>query len=86
MQSFIVVVPDIPGNLGSGFFQREGHLTSVIELSLKVSIEQLLSQDEFIAMGLVSRDHARITGRYADARSVFDELSSMLAEEKQKRS
>ena len=66
---------------------REGEtLSSFIESSLKVSIEQRRSQDEFIARGLASRDHARVTGRYEEARSVVDELSRMLSEEKQKRS
>ena len=65
---------------------REGEsLSSFIESSLRMGIEQRLSQDEFIARGLASRDRARVTGIYEDARSVIDELSRMLDEEKQKR-
>ncbi|MCE1273665.1 MAG: prevent-host-death protein [Chlorobiales bacterium] len=66
---------------------REGEsLSAFIESSLRLSIEQRCSQNEFISRGLASRDRARVTGKYEDARSVIDELSQMLAEEKQKRS
>jgi hypothetical protein len=66
---------------------REGEtLSAFIESSIRLSIEQRRSQDEFIAKGLASRDRARVTGKYEDAQSVIDELARMLAGEKKKQS
>ncbi|HWR01461.1 MAG TPA: YlcI/YnfO family protein [Chlorobaculum sp.] len=66
---------------------QEGEtLSSFIVSSLRTNIERRLSQKEFIARGLASRDRARITGQYEDAQVVIDELQKMLLEEKKKRS
>lgn len=64
---------------------REGEtLSSFIEASLKTSIGQRLSQDQFIARGLASRDRAREHGIYHDATSVIEELQAMLDKAKRK--
>jgi len=64
---------------------REGEtLSSFIEESLRTNIERRLSQQEFIARGLASRDRARQTGEYVDAETVLDRLQLMLNEAKSK--
>lgn len=66
---------------------REGEtLSAFIEASLRANIERRLSQKEFIARGLASRDHARQTGEYVDAWAVLDRLELMLNEVKEQRS
>jgi hypothetical protein len=61
-------------------------LSSFMEASLRYSIEKRLSQKEFVARGLASRERARQTGEYVDAHSVLDRLQLMLNETKAKRS
>ena len=64
---------------------REGEtLSSFIEESLRTNIERRLSQKEFIARGLASRDRAIGTGEYVDAGAVLDRLQLMLNEAKAK--
>jgi len=64
---------------------REGEtLSSFIEESLRANIERRLSQQEFIARGLASRDRARQTGDYVDAEAVLVRLELMLNEAKAK--
>ena len=60
-------------------------LSSFIESSIRANIDRRLSQKEFIARGLASRDRARITGVYEDADLVVDQLQKMLIEAKKKR-
>lgn len=57
-----------------------------MEDSIRANIERRLSQKEFIARGLTSRDRARQTGEYVDAETVLDRLELMLNEAKEQRS
>jgi|GEM_PF-6386658 len=50
--------------------------------SSREEIERSLSEDDFIARGLASRDHARITGEYKDAAIVIEHLQQMLLDTK----
>jgi hypothetical protein len=52
--------------------------SAFIESSLKTNIEKHLTQKEFIAKGLASRDLARKSGEYVDAALVIDELQGIL--------
>jgi predicted transcriptional regulator len=61
-------------------------LSSFMEDSIRANIERRLSQKEFIARGLTSRDRARQTGEYVDAETVLDRLELMLNEAKEQRS
>jgi predicted transcriptional regulator len=64
---------------------REGEtLSSFIEESIRANIERRLSQQEFVARGLASRDRARQTGEYVAAETVLDRLQLMLNEAKAK--
>lgn len=64
---------------------REGEtLSAFIEASLRANIERRLSQQEFIARGLASRDRAIETGEYVDAGAVLGRLELMLNEGKAK--
>jgi hypothetical protein len=64
---------------------REGEtLLSFIEESLRTNIERHLSQKEFIARGLASRDRAIETGEYVNAGAVLNNLQLMLNEAKAK--
>lgn len=60
-------------------------LSSFMEASLRVNIERRISQKEFIARGVASRDRALETGEYVDAQKVIDRLQLMLNEAKAKR-
>lgn len=60
-------------------------LSSFIEASLRANIDRRLSQKEFIARGLASRDRARITEVYEDTELVVDQLQKMLLQAKKKR-
>ncbi|NTW51780.1 MAG: prevent-host-death protein [Chlorobiaceae bacterium] len=53
-------------------------LSSFVESSLRTTVERRLSQKEFIARGLASRDRARNTGQYEDAQCVLEELRQMM--------
>jgi len=53
-------------------------LSAFIESSLRANIEKRLSQKEFIARGLSSRDRARETGEYIESSLVLEELQGML--------
>ncbi len=60
---------------------REGEtLTSLIETAVRETIRRRLSQEEFIAQGLRSRDHAQRTGILHSAQSVHLELQRRLDE------
>lgn len=61
-------------------------LSSFMEDSIRANIERRLSQQEFIARGLASRDRAIETGEYVDAGAVLDRLELMLNEAKEQRS
>ncbi|TNJ38857.1 prevent-host-death protein [Chlorobaculum thiosulfatiphilum] len=61
-------------------------LSSFMEDSIRANIERRLSQKEFIARGLTSRDRAIETGEYVDAGAVLDRLELMLNEVKEQRS
>ena len=65
--------------------QQGETLSSFIEASLRANIERRLSQKEFIARGLDSRERTRSTGEYEDAHVVMDQLQKMLLEAKKKR-
>lgn len=59
---------------------REGEtLSSFVEQSLKANITRRRVQQEFIARGLASREEARLNGEYIDAKTVLEELDSVLA-------
>jgi hypothetical protein len=60
-------------------------LLSFIESSLRVGIERRLQHKEFIAQGLASRDHARLTNSYVDAENVIGELRNMLTHAKMRK-
>lgn len=66
--------------------QQGETLSSFIEASLRANIERRLSQKEFIARGLASRNHASSTGVDEDADVVVEQLQKMLLAEKKKRS
>lgn len=54
---------------------REGEtLTSLIETSVRETIQRRRAQEEFIAWGLRSREDADRTGTYHSAESVHSEL------------
>lgn len=58
---------------------RDGEtLTSLIETSVRETIQRRRAQDEFIARGLRSRDDALRTGIYHPAESVHSELQRRL--------
>lgn len=60
---------------------REGEsLSSLLEESLRASIQRRRLQQEFIARGLASRDEARKTGEYFAADDVLRELDEMLSQ------
>jgi hypothetical protein len=64
---------------------REGEtLLSFIEETLRTNIERRLSQKEFIARSLTSRDRAIETGDYVDVWAVLDRLQLMLNDAKTK--
>ncbi|MEO7496079.1 MAG: YlcI/YnfO family protein [Massilia sp.] len=55
-------------------------LSSFVELSLRLHIERRVTQRDFIARGLASRDEAKHTGEYYDADDVLAELDTLLDE------
>ena len=58
---------------------REGEtLSSLIETSVRETIERRRARSEFIARGLMSRDDAKRTGIYHPADKVHAELKRML--------
>ena len=58
---------------------RDGEiLTSLIEPSVRETIQRRRAQDEFIARGLRSREDAERTGIYHTAESVHSELQQRL--------
>ena len=58
---------------------REGEtLSNFMEVSLRAGIQHRKVQQEFIARGLASKDEAYQTGEYYSAKTVHDELLSML--------
>ena len=65
---------------------RQGEtLSSFIESSIRANIAHRLSQNEFVARGLASRERARSTGEYEDADLVVDQLQKMLLAAKMNR-
>jgi predicted transcriptional regulator len=72
-------------NAAEQVLQQGETLSSFIESSIRANIERRLSQKEFIARGLASRDRVRRTGEYEDAHVVMDQLQKMLLEAKKKR-
>ena len=54
-------------------------LSSLIETSVRETIERRRARSEFIARGLMSRDDAKRTGIYHSANKVHAELKRMLA-------
>lgn len=62
---------------------QEGEsLSSFVEESIRENIARRRLQGEFVARGLAARDHARETGKYADADAVLGRLEKMLASAK----
>ena len=58
---------------------REGEtLTSLIEAAVRETIHRRRVQEEFMARGLRSLEHAKGTGSYHDAAEVTDELQRRL--------
>ena len=58
---------------------RDGEtLTSLIETSVRHTIQRRRVQDEFVARGLRARDDAQRTGIYHSAESVHSELQQRL--------
>ena len=58
---------------------RDGEiLTSLIEPSVRETIQRRRAQEEFIARGLRSREDAERTGTYHTAESVHSELQQRL--------
>lgn len=57
-------------------------LSSFVEQSLREGIERRRLQGEFIARGLLARDHAQQTGRYVSSDAVINRLESMLSKAK----
>ena len=58
---------------------RDGEiLTSLIETSVRETIQRRRAQEEFIARGLRSREDAERTGIYHTAESVHSELQQRL--------
>lgn len=60
-------------------------LSAFLESALRAQIEQRRMQDEFVARGLASRDHARQTGRYIAAADVLGRLEAQLEKAKKKK-
>jgi predicted transcriptional regulator len=69
-------------NAAEQVLQQGETLSSFIESSIRANIDRRLSQKEFIARGLASRDRARMTGEYVDADLVVERLQEMLLEVK----
>lgn len=58
---------------------RQGEtLTSLVETSVRETIQRRRVQDEFIGRGLRSRDDAERTGTYHSAKAVHSELQLRL--------
>lgn len=57
-------------------------LSSFVEESIRENITRRQLQNEFVARGLASRDHARETGSYASADAVLARLEKILASAK----
>ncbi|PKV12719.1 YlcI/YnfO family protein [Xanthomonas prunicola] len=53
-------------------------LSSFVEHSVRAQVQQRQQQEAFIARGLASRDSAKASGRYIDARDVLAGLQSQL--------
>jgi len=64
---------------------RKGEtLSSFVEQSLRVNIEQRRQHAEFIARGLASRDEAKKTGEYFSTVEVLREMDDLLAHQARK--
>ncbi len=61
-----------------GVLQEGETLSALIETAVRETVERRRTRAEFIARGLSSREEARRTGRYFTAKSVHDELRTML--------
>ena len=58
---------------------QEGEsLSSFVEESIRENISRRQLQSEFVARGLSSREHARVTGKYVSADAVLGRLEKML--------
>jgi len=53
-------------------------LSQFVEASLRAGLERRRAQAEFVARGLRSRDEARRSGEYVDARTVVGKLQRKL--------
>ncbi|MXV05538.1 MULTISPECIES: YlcI/YnfO family protein [unclassified Xanthomonas] len=58
--------------------QKGETLSSFVEQSVRAQVQLRQQQDAFIARGLASRDSARQSGRYIDAKDVLAGLQSRL--------
>ncbi len=54
-------------------------LSSFVIQSLRTGIQYRQMQKEFIARGFASREEARRTGEYFDAKDVLNDLNAMLS-------
>ena len=60
---------------------REGEtLSSFMEQALRAGIRSILTQQEFVAHGLWSRDEARQSGEYFAAEEVVSAMETLLAQ------
>ena len=57
-------------------------LSSLVEQSIRETVERRQAQREFIARGLKSRDNARRTNAYASSKQVIGRVEKMLAKAK----
>ncbi|MBD9368603.1 YlcI/YnfO family protein [Xanthomonas sp. XNM01] len=53
-------------------------LSSFVEQSVRAQVQQRQQQAAFIARGLVSRDSAKASGHYIDAKDVLADLQAQL--------
>ena len=61
-----------------GVLQEGETLSSFVEHSVRAQVQQRQQQEAFIARGLASRDSAKASNQYIDAKDVLAELQSQL--------
>ncbi|MEB2232256.1 YlcI/YnfO family protein [Xanthomonas campestris] len=61
-----------------GVLQEGETLSSFVEHSVRAQVQQRQQQGAFIARGLASRDSAKASNQYIDAKDVLAELQSQL--------
>lgn len=72
------VEPDLR-HAAESVLQEGETLSSFVEQSLRINIDNRRAQQDFIARGLASRDEAQRTGDYFPADQVLRELDDMRA-------